>query len=98
MRSRLSIIIQTRTVERVPRLRTRFLPHIMYLYVAWAALFQVESCRGYLNVLQGVGGVLWKSSHGHGYTYSVLDMSQPDLDEIALYNMYTLDPLDLLTT
>ena len=43
-------------------------------------------------------GVLWKSSHGHGYTYSVLDMSQPDLDEIALYNMYTLDPLDLLNT
>ena len=98
MRSRLSIIIQTRTVEKVPRLRTCFLLHLMYLSVAWAALFQVESCRGLLDCFARGWGVLWKSSHGHGYTYSVLDMSQPDLDEIALYNMYTLDPLDLLNT
>ena len=42
--------------------------------------------------------IVWKYSHDHGCTGRVLDISHPDLNEIALSNMKMLETLDLLTT
>ena len=78
-----------------------FLPHPVYPSVGRVAFFLVDACRGKNRQCWGWIGdglIVRKSSQGHGCNGRVLDISHPDLNEIALSNMKMLKTLDLLTT
>ena len=68
-----------RLTEGVLRFRVDvFLPHLVYSSVGQAALFSVDSCRGKLDrVWNGVGVIVRKSSHDHGYTGRMIENKSP---------------------